>query len=324
MSAGGHILPDASGAEQRAADWLETRACEDWNEARAAELEAWLAQSPAHAVAFMRLEAAWNRTARLAALPKPMRRTVVGGEPPARRLALKIAAAVVVATGLGIGGSLLAFHQEKQTFSTTVGGREALALGDGSKIELNTDTVLRMAEDTGQRKVWLEKGEAYFDIKHDAAHPFVVMVAGHRITDLGTKFVVRQEGGRVEVTLLEGRARLDATGGAPAHTAVLTPGDVAIATADDMSVTRKPVKVLADELGWRRGVLVFDHTTLAAAVAEFNRYNRRKIVIADPQIAKLEIGGTFPSGDVRLFGRAARTALGLHVEDRGDKVVISQ
>jgi len=324
MSAAEHILPDASQAEQRAAEWLERRACEDWTEANDAELESWLAQSPAHAVAFMRLEAAWNRTTRLAALQKPMRRASANGEQPSRVPVLKIAAAVVVTAAVSIGGSLLALHQENQTFATTIGGREALSLVDGSKIELNTDTVLRMAEGSSQRKVWLDKGEAYFDIKHDVAHPFVVMVGNHRITDLGTKFIVRQEGDRVEVKLLEGSARLDANDGAPSQTAVLKPGDVAIATANATSVTKRPVKELANDLGWRRGVLMFDHTTLAEAVAEFNRYSRQKIVIADPQIAKLEIGGTFPSDDVKLFGRATHIALGLHVEERDNTIVISQ
>jgi len=324
MSASEHSLPDASGVEECAAQWLERRSCEDWSEANDVELETWLAQSPAHAVAFMRLEAAWNRTTRLAALQQPMRHPLKPAPQTSRVPVLKIAAAVLVTAAVSIGGSLLALHQENQTFATTIGGREALALGDGSKIELNTDTVLRMARGSGQRKVWLDRGEAYFDIKHDATHPFVVMVGKHRITDLGTKFIVRQEGDRVEVKLLEGSARIDANDGAPAHTAVLKPGDVAVATEDAMSIAKKPVKLLVSELGWRRGVLTFDHTTLADAVAEFNRYNRRKVVIADPSVAKLEIGGTFPADDVTLFGRAAKTALGLHVEDHGGNVVISQ
>jgi transmembrane sensor len=318
-------LPNASDVEQTAAEWLERRASEDWSEARDVELESWLAQSPAHAVAFMRLEAAWNRTTRLAALQQPMlRKPSQGTEQSSRRPGLKIAAAVMVTAAISVGGSLLAVHQKDQTFATTIGGREALSLVDGSKIELNTDTVLRMANGAGERKVWLDRGEAYFDIKHDAAHPFVVMVGDHRVTDLGTKFIVRQEGDRVEVKLLEGSARLDANSGAPAQSAVLKPGDVAIATADQTSVTKKPVKELTQELGWRRGVLTFDHTTLAEAVAEFNRYNRQKIVIADHDVAKLEIGGTFPSDDVKLFGRATHIALGLRVEDKGNELVISQ
>ena len=318
-------LPNASDVEQTAAEWLERGASDDWNEARDAELEIWLAQSPAHAVAFMRLEAAWNRATRLAALQQPMlRKPLQGTTQPSRRPALKIAAAVMVTAAISVGGSLLAVHQKDQTFATTIGGREALSLVDGSKIELNTDTVLRMANGAGERKVWLDRGEAYFDIKHDAAHPFVVMVGDHRVTDLGTKFIVRQEGDRVEVKLLEGSARLDANSGLPAQSAVLKPGDVAIATADQTSVTKKPVKELTQELGWRRGVLTFDHTTLAEAVAEFNRYNRQKIVIADRAAAKLEIGGTFPSDDVKLFGRATHIALGLRVEDKGNQLVISQ
>jgi transmembrane sensor len=322
MSAANH--PNASQVEQAAAEWLERRCCEDWNQALEVEFDTWLCASPAHAIAFMRLEAAWNRTKRLAALQEPMlRRPSTTSAASSRMPVLKIAAAVVVTSAISIGASLLAFHQTSQTFATTIGGREALSLVDGSKIELNTDTVLRMADGAGERQVWLDKGEAYFDIKHDAAHPFVVMVGDHRVTDLGTKFIVRQDGDRVEVKLLEGSARLDARNGTPSQSAVLKPGDVAVATASTMSVTKKPVKELARELGWRHGVLTFDHTTLAEAVAEFNRYNRQKIVIADPQVAKLEIGGTFPSDNVKLFGRATHVALGLHVEDRGNELVIT-
>lgn len=311
-------LPDASNVEQRAAEWLEQRG-EDWSEAQAADLEAWLAASPAHAVAYLRLEAAWNRTTRLSALQQPMRRPVAAPAP--RHSGLKIAAAVLVTAALSIGGSLLAAHQESQTFATTIGGREKLALNDGSKIELNTDTVLRIARGSEQRKVWLDKGEAYFDIKHDATRPFIVMVGKHRVTDLGTKFVVRQEGARLEVKLIEGSARVDTQDG---KRAVLKPGDVAVATATGMTLLKKPVAEMASELGWRRGVLTFNHTTLADAVAQFNRYNRQKLVIADNAIAKLEIGGTFPADDVALFGRAAHTALGLKVEKRGDDIHLSQ
>jgi len=312
-------LPNASSVEQRAADWLEQRSSETWGEAQDAELETWLATSPAHAVAFLRLEAAWNRTTRLSALKQPMRPIPAPQAP--RHTGLKIAAAVLVTAALSIGGSLLATQQDNQTFATTIGGREALALNDGSKIELNTDTVLRIARGSEQRKVWLDKGEAYFDIKHDAAHPFIVMVGNHRITDLGTKFIVRQDGARLEVKLIEGSARVDTQDG---KRAVLKPGDVAVATATGMTMLKKPVAEMATELGWRRGVLTFNHTTLAEAVAQFNRYNRQKLVIADSSIAKLEIGGTFPADDVTLFGRAAKNALGLNVKNRDGNIVLSQ
>ena len=75
---------------------------------------------------------------------------------------------------------------------------------------------------------------------------------------------------------------------------MLTPGDVVIATAEFDVRDAETVRTLTSELGWRRGVLVFEHTTLADAAAEFNRYNREKLVIADTAAGRRTIGGTFP------------------------------
>ena len=110
----------------------------------------------------------------------------------------------------------------------------------------------------------------------------------------------------------------------PAHAKVLTPGDVAVATATVMSVTKETAEDLADRLSWQRGMLVFRHATLAAAAAAFNRYNTEKIVIGDPQTAGLTINGTFPTTGVVLFDRAAQEAFGLHVENRRNELVISR
>jgi transmembrane sensor len=213
----------------------------------------------------------------------------------------------------------------EKTFATEVGGRKTLELPDGSRIELNTGTVLRLANDGAQRKVWLDKGEAFFDIKHDASRPFVVITAGHRITDLGTKFVVREAADSLEVTLVEGRARFESADTAiKPQLAFLSPGDVVVATATSMDVTRKSQKDLSAELGWRRGVLVFQHTTLAEAAAEFNRYNTQRLVIGDEKTASLQINGTFKNDDAASFAGTARAVFGLKVEKHGDEIVLSQ
>ena len=128
----------------------------------------------------------------------------------------------------------------EKTFSTPVGGRQILTLTDGSRIELNTDTVLRVALGKDHRTVWLDKGEAYFQVKHDAARPFVIYTNGRRITDLGTKFLVRADQGRLEVALLEGRVRLDAATDQPQAMTVLTAGDDAVAVGNTTSVPRNP------------------------------------------------------------------------------------
>ena len=99
---------------------------------------------------------------------------------------------------------------------------------------------------------------------------------------------------------------------------------MAIATANDISVTKKSQRDLATDLGWRRGVLVFHQTTLKDAVAEFNRYNRKKLVIADSKAAALTIGATFPIHDVEAFARVAKNVFGLHVDNQGSEIVISR
>jgi transmembrane sensor len=307
-----------------AADWVNR--CRDsgqWSEEDQQALDEWLAQSPEHVVAYWRLDAAWERTQRLAALrpSKPAR-----GRGLNWRNALRLsAAALLIAAGAGaaVYFSKPVAPQARQ-FATEVGARKTIKLPDGSEIELNTNSVLRIAAGPNPRMAWLDKGEAYFKIQHDSAHPFVVMAKGRRVVDLGTEFLVRTEPKRLEVALVSGRAQLDSPGDPTQEPAVLTPGDVAIATANAISVTSKSTKVLSDELSWRQGLLVFKYATLQDAAAEFNRYNRKKIVIADPKVARLTIVGTFPSNDVNAFTDAAQAIFGLKIENRNGTIAITR
>ena len=91
-----------------------------------------------------------------------------------------------------------------------------------------------------------------------------------------------------------------------------------------MIVRKVSEQGLTDRLAWQRSVLVFRHVTLADVAAEFNRYNREKIIVADPAAAKLEIVGAFPANDLELFGRAAHRVLGVRVQTRGNALEISK
>ena len=317
-------MTQAQMARTQAADWLERRDNGDWSAAEQESFEAWLGESWMNASAYWRLEAAWNRADRLGALRHPRigRAMLAVHKWPWFSFA-RVAAVIAVVTAFGFGAFKLIWTPHVTTYSTSVGGRELLTLNDGTQIELNTNTVLRVSGTVHEREVWLVRGEAFFDVKHDAHRLFVVNAGSQRITDLGTKFTARQSGDRTVVALLEGSAKI-AAAASPAHAKVLTPGDVAVATANTMSVTKESPDDLADRLSWQRGMLVFRHTTLADAAAAFNRYNTEKIVIGDPQVAGLTINGTFPTTGIALFDRAAQEAFGLHVENRGDELVISR
>lgn len=311
--------------DAQAADFLIRRTdVAHWTANDELELEAWLSQSLAHKTAYWRLESVWNRAYRLNAL-KIQSPQHSFAPPPRRTLLFGIAAAVVTVVALGTSAGFLLLPGSPKTYATPVGGRELIKLSDGSHIELNTNTALRTDFSDGQRRVELIKGEALFQIKHDVAHPFVVTVAGHQVTDLGTTFVVRKDALRLSVALLEGSARLTSAGSAkPAKPVILTPGEEAVATAHDVSITRRPIEDLKTELSWRRGVLVFHHATLLDVAQEYNRYNQQKIVIADSVAGSRVINATLPATDVGAFARMAQNFLGLNVEYRDDEVVISR
>ena len=308
--------------DQQATRWIERGDREDWSGADQAGLDAWLAQSPAHAVSYLRLYDAWVRADRLAALRSTKSETAPA---PSRSwmLLMRVAAVLCVVAIAGFAAANYLLMPKDQVFSTPLGGRETIRLGDGSLIELNTNTVLRVRASANARLVTLDRGEAYFQVRHDAARPFVVTASDGRVVDLGTRFVVREGADHLEVALVEGRARFESAN-PRAKSAMLVPGDVVVATADSLSVTRRSAQELANALGWRRGVLVFDHTTLADAAAELNRYNREKIVIADPDVRRRIIGATIPVNGVEAFTRVAEKIFGVHVERSGGEIIISR
>lgn len=314
-------LASAEEVEGAASDWLARRVSDHWSEKDDVALQEWLSLSPANRIAFLRLESAWSYTSRLGALRRP--RHGENGPSSARsRILLRVAAAILLIAGGTFVVSTQINRTSEKVYRTAVGGRETLKLADGSQIELNTDSVLRLTYGTDVRHAVLEHGEAYFQITHDTSRPFTVETGNHRVTDLGTKFLVRNGNGSTEVAVTEGMVRIDGAG-KQEKPALLKRGDVIIISDRSTERAHKPAQKLADELGWRRGVLVFENATIADAAAQFNRYNAKKLIVA-PSAANIAIGGTFPSNNVVTFTELAQDVLGLHIVERGDQILISR
>jgi transmembrane sensor len=305
-------LPQAVRVNLEAAERMQKREFGEWTADDRAELEVWLNAAPENRVAFLRLEAGWSRSEIMVAL-----RTLKKKETAEKRgwpWAGKAVAAALVTAMTGLAFAYFQLPTRTHAYTTPVGGREVITLSDGSQIELNTNTTLRISEERERRLVWLDKGEAYFQVVHNAKRPLIVDTGRYRVVDLGTKFSVRNMGPQVEVTLVEGRARFEADDGARHHRRVeLSPGDVAVATAQSMSVVKKPTEEIADLLVWRRGYLKFHNTTLADAIADFNRYNEDKLIVGSPDVGRLRINGTFPVHDVPVFARVTQDVFGLRV-----------
>jgi transmembrane sensor len=329
VSEEGSTVPTLTPAEEidaRAAAWFTARS--DVNAASQSdqgEFEAWLAESANNLLAYWRMEAGWERAGLLAAV-RPMRgdRTPVRDRRP-WGLWFGRVAAIAAIVGIGVTAAYQLSGDKTEIYATPVGGHRTVTLADGSRIELNTNTVLRVSRAGQGRKVELAQGEAYFSVKHDRAHPFIVRVGDHRLVDLGTKFVVRKGKDRMKVGLIEGSVRLeDADTWSRKRIAVLAAGDVAVATPGKVLITRGATRELAEDVAWRENRLVFDRATLADAAAEFNRYNEQKLVIPDSRVARLTFSSVFPIHGVEAFVRVAQKSLGLRVEHRGGEIVISR
>ena len=311
---------------KRAAAFFERRHFGRWSDTDQAELETWFAESTLNRVAYLRLECAVTHTERLIALRPPgPGRSVPGriAELMNRRIAIPLLLAASFVLLATVGWPFLAslMRPADRVDSTDIGGRTLLSFADHTQIELNTDTAVRVRMTTAERTVWLEKGEAWFHVAHDAAHPFNVIIGRHRITDLGTEFLVRRDANNLEVALLNGRAALSAGG---MQTATLKPGDDAVATPVSLTVTRKTPQELADELAWRRGMLVFRNTRLSEVVRQFNRYNATKLVIADPTIAGETITADIKTDDFESFLRLAEVTFNLRADREGSVIMISR
>ncbi|MDP5279528.1 FecR domain-containing protein [Sphingomonas sp. DG1-23] len=325
-------MTDARSARDRAADWILAREEEGWSAQDQAALDAWLDESDLHKAAFWRLEHSWREADRAAALGSgaaavPRRRAAAWRSRPRIWSALT---AVAASAAVVIGVSL---HQGRPpageaagataAFATEVGGHRALGLSDGSRVELNTDTRVRTAVGGDRRAVWLDKGEAFFEVAHRDGQPFVVHAGTREITVLGTKFSVRRSGDKVTVWVREGRVRVENVEHASAaRSTVVSAGGVALSDGAATLVTSASPERVEQALSWREGTLSFDHERLADIALEFNRYNRKKILVEDSEAARIRIGGTFPASEPGAFARLLRDAYALEIEETPDAIKI--
>ena len=188
-------------------------------------------------------------------------------------------------------------------FQTSVGQRTTVTLPDRSVVTLDTDTVLRVHDKPGERLVTLKRGRAFFRVAKDPNRPFIVAAGGHRVRAIGTAFDVWVAPDRFEVTLIEGKVKVETPSlfRLTASSARLQAGQ-RLAIADSApQLTRVDLRT---ETTWHQGRLTFARDTLADAVAEMNRYSDKKIVFRDGRAPDKSIVGVFRAGDVDSLARA--------------------
>ena len=314
-----------------ATEWF-VRFCEEEMEATSRrEFDAWLRASPQHVRAFLDIAALWEaagtlgrankvaledlvRRAREAGNVVPLER----GRLPAtsERVAGKLLfrqflshrspaiAASVLAVCLAVVSVTWWYLASEPTYVTRIGERRAVTLEDGSTVEMNVRTRIKVHFTANLRTVDLLEGQALFRIAKEANRPFVVNTGNTRVRAVGTEFDVYRKSTGTVVTVVEGRVAVSTPAGSPDPVIppVSAPEPVLIGAGEQVTVTARraviPERADASQVtAWTEGKLEFDSTPLSEVVQEFNRYNTRPLAVDDAQLLTLHISGTFATSD---------------------------
>ncbi len=212
---------------------------------------------------------------------------------------------------------------QSETVVTPAAHRQTLALVDGSRVELDARTQLRVAIGNGRRLVQLTSGEAFFTVAHDPSHPFVVETPAGTAQVTGTKFDVRVDSqSRLRVTVVNGTVlvRPTAAGGGSGATLPLTAGDQLSAGPDGIDVHLLSAASLDDTLAWRQGQVVFHDTPLREAIGAFARYHDQTVMVT-PAAGQLRLGGRYSLDDLQGFLSALEQIEPVRINRRPDGTV---
>lgn len=203
---------------------------------------------------------------------------------------------------------------------------DAKASSEGSTLHLDTATRAEVRLYRDRREVHLQDGQAMFAVHPDSTRPFHVYAGALRITVLGTRFSVRHTdsgvgAGQTVVAVEEGKVRVArADDGAEA---VALPSVDLIAGQTVLADSRGEIGAVASlssgtVAAWRDGRLSFDQTPLAQAIAEFERYGQTGLVVRDPAVAAMPVGGSYSLKQWQRFAETLPQVLPVQLVRRGE------
>ena len=348
-----------------ASEWVVKHRETDLNANEKVRFDAWLRESPQHVRAYLEISAVWEDVASIdpnlnvgadeliararaegnvvslesSAHPVTETSRPQGKAPILRRgrVYFGLAASLVLA----IAGIWL--YQQRYVYSTAIGEKRSIVLSDGSTVELNSRSRIRVRYSDAERDIELIEGQALFEVAKNPQRPFVVNAHGTRIRAVGTQFDVYMKPSGTVVTVVEGKVSVmgaphgpilgvsaRASQEAPAvadpakGTIFLAAGEqVTVVPTTDFSALPRRTNVEA-ATAWTQRRLVFDFSPLTEVAQEFNRYNARPLIIEDPQLAEFHVSGVFSSLEPSLLIRFLRAQPELTVEETDQSIRISR
>jgi transmembrane sensor len=324
------------------------------------EVNAWLAQDPAHVEVFLEMAALWDEADVLGELSTvfPLREYCFDfRHAPLRNIFVAVAVSLAVAAigiwitfpdGADMESVAVSAANTPGVYETRVGEQSVVVLDDGSQLILNTNSRLRVEYSPLERKIFLERGESHFVVAKDASRPFRVNVGNRVIEAVGTAFTVHQSQTEdIEVTVTEGKVKLlrQVAPTAPvdmpaidapalplsaakpdvesATSISLTAGEYAAMSAGAESVDTQKLDPAEIEvrLAWRHGMLLFQDEPLSQVLEEVSRYTSVRIE-ADESVRNILVGGYFRTGDIEGLLTAMQENFHIDVQRINEEHVI--
>ena len=340
--------PPSEKALSEACDWFIECRDEHIDPETLSKFYAWLKRSPENIQAYLEVSAGW------AELPvsDPERRfdvdelvararsahddNVVPLEPKsalpsfsARSPRWHTASWTVLAVAASVVAVVMGLNLLKsQTYSTGIGEQRTVRLSDGSTVELNALSKVRVRLEKSVRQVDLVQGQALFHVAKDRARPFIVRAGSTDVRAVGTEFDVYRRSSGTTVTVVEGQVAVDEAQAAGGSGAVAT-SPMAILVSAGEQVTASPKQIVrrvkpdvTAATAWTAQKLIFEDTPLAEVAEEFNRYNSRKLLLDDVLVG-VQVSGVYSTSDPAALIGFLRAQRGLRVDESDQQVRVS-
>lgn len=340
-----------------AAEWFVTCRSDALDDAMRRNFDSWLRQSPQHLSAYLELAAIWNEGPGLDAQRRWDSETLIAQAladqsnvvpliKPAARAGtthsssrMRWIAASIATIAVGMATLVWVYVSREPIYMTQIGEQRSITLSDGSTLELNSRSKVRVRYSEHERGLELIQGQALFRVAKDASRPFVVSSDGTRVRAVGTQFDVNRKRGGTVVTVVEGQvsvttnvpdAGIDPVDvSEPAMPRLAQESGIMLAAGEQITVTDTAAEQItrpnvARAIAWTQRQLVFEAATLTEVADEFNRYNQRQLIVQDPDLYEFHISGVFSSTDPDALLQFLRERAGVHVVETETAIFLTR
>lgn len=314
---------------ERAAEWLARQQGGTMSATESDALEQWLQADPQHRQAFVQCQQLSLMTDFLKDDPD-----LSDGLPEIRksverrsrvRSRLHWVGAVAAVMLIAVASVFTRNYYVVEYYQTGIGEQRVVHLDDGSTLMLNTDSRVGVRYHRDQRALFLERGEAFFMVAKNPSRPFVVNVQDAQVRALGTAFNVALRAERVRVAVTQGVVEVQSESdlGHPQQLVKMLPGQgvrFSVARPQDNSGV-VPIN-LEKITAWQTRRIYFDNDRLEDAIAEYNRYTTRKMVLVGDALSNQRISGVFNVGDADGLAFALKQGFGARIKKNDRRILV--